>query len=145
MTTIPPLSIQPGSGETSSFQATALAASLTVNDLAKSLAWYCDVAGFAVDRRYERGERLVAVALRAGDIKLLLTQDDGAQGTDRQKGVGFSLQFTTAQDVDEVAARIRNSGGVLAAEPMDAPHGARVFRLADPDGFKLVISSPPPA
>jgi uncharacterized glyoxalase superfamily protein PhnB len=145
MTTIPPLSIQPGSGEAGPFQATALAASLTVNDLAKSLAWYCDVAGFAVDRKYERGDRLVAVALRAGDIKLLLTQDDGAKGADREKGIGFSLQFTTTQNIDEVAARIRNSGGTLASEPVDAPHGARVFRLVDPDGFKLVISSPPPA
>jgi uncharacterized glyoxalase superfamily protein PhnB len=28
----------------------------------------------------------------------------------------------------------------LQSEPADMPWGARIFRLVDPDGFKLVIS-----
>ena len=80
------------------------------------------------------------VSLRAGAVRLLLTQDDGARGTDRAKGVGFSLQFTTAQDVDALAAAAKRAGAELDTEPTDA-FGARVFRLRDPDGFRLVISS----
>jgi uncharacterized glyoxalase superfamily protein PhnB len=30
---------------------------------------------------------------------------------------------------------------VLETEPADMPWGARVFRLVDPDGYKLSISS----
>ena len=45
------------------------------------------------------------------------------------------------QNIDELATRIKASGGVLEAEPVDTPWGARVFRLRDPDGFKFVISS----
>lgn len=48
------------------FHANALAASLTVNDLQKSVAWYRDVVGFTVDNQYEREGKLMAVARKAG-------------------------------------------------------------------------------
>lgn len=51
------------------------------------------------------------------------------------------MQITTAQDVDELARRIKERGGTLDSEPIDTPWGARVFRLRDPDGFRLTISS----
>jgi uncharacterized glyoxalase superfamily protein PhnB len=124
-----------------SFRARTLQASLTVKDLEKSLAWYTDVVGFAVDRRHERDGKLVAVSLKAGRVRILLGQDDGAKGWDRVKGLGLSLQFTTVQNVDEIARRIKDLGGTLDTEPVDTPWGARVFRVSDPDGFKLVFSS----
>ena len=124
-----------------SFRARSLAASFTVNDLAKSLAWYCDVIGFTLDEKYEREGKLQAVSLKAGDVRILLGQDDGAKGWDRVKGVGSSLQMSTAQNVDELAARIKERGGKLESEPTDMPWGARVFRVADPDGFKIAIST----
>jgi uncharacterized glyoxalase superfamily protein PhnB len=124
-----------------SFRARTLSASLTVKDLQKSLAWYHDVLGFTVDQRHEREGKLRAVSLKAGDVRILINQDDGKKGWDRVKGEGFSLQFTTAQNVDEIAKRIKELGGVLESEPADMSWGARVFRVQDPDGFKLVISS----
>jgi lactoylglutathione lyase len=124
------------------FLARALSASLTVRDLQKSLAWYQDVVGFTVDRKYERDGKLRAVALKAGDVRLLIGQDDGGKGWDRVKGEGFSLQITTDQNVDAIANRIKDLGGTLEAEPADMPWGARIFRLQDPDGFKFAISSP---
>ena len=123
-----------------SFRARALSASLTVKDLRKSMAWYRDVMGFIVDKEYEREGTLRFVSLKAGDVRILLAQDDGAKGMDRVKGAGISLQFTTAQNVDEIAKRIKQLGGTLDSEPADVA-GARAFRLLDPDGFKLVISS----
>lgn len=128
--------------ELAAFEASALSASLTVRDLAASLAWYRDVLGFAVARTFERAGTPFAASLRAGAVAILLTQDDGARGTDRAKGDGFSLRLTTAQDVDALARRVRERGGTLDAEPADG-WGARFFRLRDPDGFRLVISSEP--
>src|SRR5213594_1439595 len=122
-------------------RARSLQASLTVKDLDKSLAWYRDVVGFEVDRKHEREGRLRAVSLRAGDVRILISQDDGAKGLDRVKGEGFSLQITTDQNVDEIAKRIKKLGGKLEMEPADMPWGARIFRLKDPDGFKLTMSS----
>jgi uncharacterized glyoxalase superfamily protein PhnB len=120
--------------------AQSLEASLTVRDLARSLAWYRDVLGFAVAREFRRDGALVAASLQAGAVRILLGQDDGSKGADRPKGEGVSLQITTAQDVDAIAARVRARGGTLESEPADA-WGARVFRLRDPDGFRLVVSS----
>ena len=119
----------------------ALSVSLTVKDLPKSLAWYRDVMGFTIDRKMEREGKLRAVALKAGDVQLSINQDDGAKGWDRVKGEGFSLRITTDQSVDEIAKRIKELGGTLDSEPADMPWGARIFRLRDPDGFKLTISS----
>lgn len=119
----------------------SLEASLTVKQLEDSVAWYEQVLGFAVDRRYEREGKLFAVSLQAGTVRLLLTQDDGAKGLDRPKGEGFSLQITTKQDADALAARAKAQGWKLDTEPVTMPHGARVFRLRDPDGFRLTISS----
>jgi uncharacterized glyoxalase superfamily protein PhnB len=127
--------------ETASFEARSLSASLTVRDLQRSLAWYRDAVGFTVDQEYQREGRLSAVALRAGAVRILINQDDGARGLDRSRGEGFSMMITTAQDVDEVARRIREHGGTLESEPADMPWGARAFRVRDPDGFKLAISS----
>ena len=123
------------------FESTALSASLTVKDLRESLAWYRDVFGFAVDQEYERDGVLAGVALRAGAVRILINQDNGAKGWDRVKGEGFALQFTTKQPVDEIAQRIKDNGGTLLMEPADMPWGARIFQLHDPDGYKLVVSS----
>jgi uncharacterized glyoxalase superfamily protein PhnB len=124
-----------------SFRARTLSAALTVKDLQKSLAWYQDVLGFAVDRKHEREGKLMAVSLKAGDVRVLIGQDDGARGWDRVKGEGFSLQITTDQNIDEIANRIKKLGGILESEPADMLWGPRMFRLRDPDGFKLTISS----
>ena len=55
--------------------------------------------------------------------------------------MGFSLQITTRENADDMARRIKQQGTVLDTEPVDMPWGARVFRLRDPDGFRLTISS----
>jgi uncharacterized glyoxalase superfamily protein PhnB len=123
------------------FLGIALSASLTVKDLEKSLVWYRNVVGFTVDQRHEREGKLRAVSLRAGAVRVLIGQDDGAKGWDRVKGVGFSMMITTDQNIDELAKQIKERGGVLDSEPADMPWGARFFRMQDPDGFKLTISS----
>jgi uncharacterized glyoxalase superfamily protein PhnB len=124
------------------FAGKSLQASLTVKDLQKSIAWYVDVVGFTLDRKIEREGTLRGVAISAGDVRIILNQDDGAKGWDRIKGLGFSLQITTTQDVDEIARRIKDRGGALDSEPKDMPWGARVFRVRDPDGFQWNISRP---
>ncbi len=128
--------------EPQQFRARALSASLTVKDLAKSLAWYHEVMGFTVERRHERDGKLRSVSLSAGDVRILINQDDGKKGWDRIKGDGCSLQITTEQSIDDVARGIKERSGALDSEPTDTPWGARIFRLRDPDGFKLTISSP---
>ena len=127
------------------FHGRSLEAALTVSDLEVSLAWYRDVVGFTIDHRYEREGNLIAIALKAGEVRILIVQDDGAKGMDRSKGEGLSLQITTPQSIDELARCIKERGGTLALEPTTVPWGPRMFRLQDPDGFKFTISSGTPA
>jgi uncharacterized glyoxalase superfamily protein PhnB len=134
----------PTATDTTSLHASALSASLTVSDVARSVAWYTQALGFTVDQRHEREGKLVAVSLRAGAVRLLVNQDDGAKGLDRVKGEGFSLQITTSQSIDAIAQRVRDAGGTLDSEPADMPWGVRAFRVKDPDGFRFAISSPRP-
>lgn len=118
----------------------SLQVSLTVKDLQKSVTWYVDVLGFSQDRPIERDGTLRGFALSAGNVRVNLNLDDGAKGWTRTKGEGFSLRLNTAQDVDVLARRIKERGGVLDMEPKDMPWGARIFSLRDPDGFKWIIS-----
>jgi uncharacterized glyoxalase superfamily protein PhnB len=127
--------------ETMTLKGIALSASLTVNDVEKSLAWYRDVFGFEVTEKFEREGRLMAVSLQAGGARVLLSQDDFSHGRDREKGAGFSLMITTAENIDELAGGIKSRGGKLEVEPFDTRWGQRAFRLSDPDGFRFTVSS----
>ena len=116
--------------------------SITVKDLQKSVAWYQNVVGFGIERTYEFNGKVAIVAIKAGDVRINLNQDDGAKGWDRIKGLGFSINIWTTEDIDGIANRIKASGGTLDSEPVDAPWGARFFRLTDPDGYKLAVLKP---
>jgi uncharacterized glyoxalase superfamily protein PhnB len=117
-----------------------VAPSFTVNDVAKSLAWYQDVLGCVVQDRWESDGKLMGVEMGAGTVIFMLGQDDWKKGRDRVKGEGFRLYCDTSQDVDRLADQIKARGGTLAQEPEDESWGARVFSLVDPDGFKITIA-----
>jgi catechol 2,3-dioxygenase-like lactoylglutathione lyase family enzyme len=113
--------------------------SLTVGDLDKSVAWYRDVLGCtAGDEWNEGGFR--GAEMNAGDVSIMLNQDDWKKGRDRVKGEGMRVFCNTKQDIDKIAARIKAAGGTLEREPKDE-WGMRAFSLADPDGFKITIAA----
>lgn len=132
---------KPTRAEPQTFRARAAQAAFTVNDLTRSIAFYCTGLGFTVQEEWKNDGKVAGVELRAGTVELYLSQDDGAKGWDRQKGVGTSLTFVTTQKVDGVAARLEKAGYALLSAPSDMPWGARAFRVADPDGFVIGVSS----
>lgn len=129
---------------TAAINATTLGCSLTCKDLAKSIAFYRDAIGFAVLQTYENEGAPTAAVVAAGDIRIVLNQDNGKLGWDRIKGQGFYLQINVAglADVDAAAARIKAAGGTLLSEPADRPWGVRMFQFNDLDGFKMGVSTP---
>jgi uncharacterized glyoxalase superfamily protein PhnB len=124
--------------------ATTLGCSITCKELEASIRFYHEVLGFAVVQKYERDGKVVGASISAGDIRIVLNQDDGKLGWDRVKGQGFYLQINVAAgaDVDAAAARITAAGGTLLNEPADRPWGVRMFQFKDLDGFKLGVSTP---
>jgi lactoylglutathione lyase len=113
--------------------------SLTAHDLSRSIAWYRDVLGFIVEYTSEDDGKPKAAGIRSGHARIYLNQDDGGRGWERVKGEGFAITFDTAQDVDALAAGIKARGGTVTMEPTDMPWGVRMFRLVDPDGYRLAI------
>ena len=126
------------------FNATTLGCSMTCKELEKSIRFYRDVLGFSVDLTFEHEGKMAGAVISAGDIRIVLNQDDGKLGWDRVKGQGFYLQLNVAgaADVDAAAKRIKAAGGNLIDEPADRPWGARMFQFRDPDGFKIGVSTP---
>lgn len=115
---------------------------LTVDDINRSIAFYRDVLGFTVGETYEEKGALLGVQLKAGKVELWLSQDDWKKGHDRKKGIGCRFYFTTVQDVDALATRIKAMGGRLLHEPETQPWGMRDIGIVDPDGFRMTIAMP---
>jgi uncharacterized glyoxalase superfamily protein PhnB len=124
--------------------ATTLGCSITCKELEASIRFYHEAVGFAVGQKFEREGKVVGAFIAAGDIRIVLNQDDGKLGWDRIKGLGLYLQINvaTSADVDSTAARIKAAGGALLNEPADRPWGVRMFQFKDLDGFKMGISTP---
>jgi lactoylglutathione lyase len=121
---------------------------LFVDDLDTSIGFYAAL-GFAVERREHD-----YASLRWGDAVIGLgpiaklppggpgpgfTQERVAAG--RGAGVEIVLEV---EDLDVAHAAVRAAGLPLAEEPADRPWGLRDFRLADPDGYYLRITTRSP-
>ncbi|MCC6317225.1 MAG: VOC family protein [Gemmatimonadaceae bacterium] len=132
------------SASTAAIQASTLGCSLTCKDLDASIRLYRDAIGFSVEHTFENEGKVVAAVIAAGNIRIVLNQDDGQLGWDRIKGQGFYLQINVAgvADVDAAAVRLKAAGVALLSEPADRPWGARMFQFKDLDGFKLGVSTP---
>lgn len=124
--------------------ATTLGCSLTCKEIEPSIRFYRDVLGFAVAMTWEIEGKVAGAVIAAGDIRIVLNQDDGKLGWDRIKGQGFLLQFNVASaaDVDAAAARVAAAGGTILDPPSDREWGVRAFFFRDLDGFKLGVSTP---
>jgi uncharacterized glyoxalase superfamily protein PhnB len=124
--------------------ATTLGCSITCKDLKASIDFYRDGIGFTVLQTYENEGKPRAAVIAAGDIQIVLNQDNGNLGWDRIKGQGFYLQLNVASaaDVDAAAPRVKAAGGTLIDEPANRPWGVRMFQFRDLDGFKFGVSTP---
>jgi len=129
--------------QTRTLNATGIMPSLTVDNLQRSVDFFSGL-GFEVEERWEENSVLMGVMLKAGNVRLGLSQDDGKKGRDRAKGVGMRLYIETKDDVTEIAARAKAAGLALTSEPHDTEWGSRAFEVTEPSGFLLTISSPSP-
>lgn len=128
---------------TTTLHARGLMASLTANDIKKSLDYYTAL-GFEITDQFDEDGVLLGAMLKAGDVEIGLSQDDGKKGADRVKGAGMRLYIETSDDIDALAARVKAAGLAVTHDAYDSEWGTRAFDTTDPSGFLITISSPEP-
>jgi lactoylglutathione lyase len=117
---------------------------LFVRDVARSRAFY-EALGFKATNEWRKGAWMeregVAIRLELDDHVTdgphYFTPDIGRHP--RGTGVEIVVQVS---DVDAVYAAARAAGLSVIKDLQDRPWNCRDFRLADPDGYFLRITSP---
>ena len=118
---------------------------LFVEDMGESVRFYRRALGFEVVREV-RGDY---ASLRSGDIMLGIgpiakLPDTGGYFTrsiaSQRRGLGVEI----VMEVDDLSAahrRVLNSGHTVFEPPQQRPWGLRDFRIVDPDGYYLRVTS----
>jgi lactoylglutathione lyase len=118
---------------------------LFVEDMGESVRFYRRALGFEVVRE-ERGDY---ASLRSGDITLGIgpiarLPDTGGYFTrsiaSQRRGLGVEI----VMEVDDLSAahrRVLNSGHTVFEPPQQRPWGLWDFRIVDPDGYYLRVTS----
>jgi lactoylglutathione lyase len=120
---------------------------LFVADRDKSVDFYTSVLGFEVRRLDESYAMLTCggVVLGLGRQADLPETGEGPGFTQqrlaRDRGAGVEIVLETP-DLEALYERVQRSGYQLAAPMQDRPWGLRDFRVADPDGYYLRITTP---
>ena len=110
---------------------------LRVADLARAVAFYCDVLGAT---QSGRGPGMVHLKLGGTDLTLIASRG----GTDEKPATGLDhLGFIVAapEDVDRAAEALRAHGARIRKGPKDRKD-ARFLFFTDPDNHKLEIYCP---
>ncbi len=120
---------------------------LFVEDMETSIAFYTRVLAFDLTR-LEPGDY---ASLRRGDVVLglgpvaKLPEEGGYFGRDisaRRRGLGVEIVLEV-DDVREWSDRVAETGHPILEPLQDRPWGLEDFRISDPDGYYLRVTSRP--
>lgn len=119
---------------------------LFVADIDASIRFYTEVLGYRVVRHEEdyASLRRGAAVLGLGPVAKLPQDGDGPGFTqarlagDRGAGVEIVLEVP---ELDAVYEQARAAGAEIAEPPTRRPWGLRDFRLADPDGYYVRVTT----
>jgi catechol 2,3-dioxygenase-like lactoylglutathione lyase family enzyme len=118
-----------------------LSLNLLVRDVARSLPFYRDVLGFAV----EYSDVDFAALVRDG-VRVQLHADhtyDGMPWAERlraagKRGFGAEIRLMGI-DPDDAERKARKRGDVVLVATQDTPHGWRDCIIEDPDGYTFAV------
>jgi uncharacterized glyoxalase superfamily protein PhnB len=119
----------------------ALIPSLTVAEVGRSLRYYRQL-GFEAETTLESGGATVWAKLRNGELRLMLSRADrrpAAARAARPDDDGIVLHLYVAS-AHEAHAALELAGLQPTAVERKA-HGVETFRLRDPDGHAIVVTS----
>ncbi len=119
--------------------------SLTVNDLARSCAWYHEVLGWEQRSEGRSDTTTFAYGTLPGGTTLVLRVHDGAGGEsfdERRTGLDhLSFAASDVADLTEVERRLESAG--TRYTPVQALPFATILAFRDPDNVALELFGPP--
>lgn len=107
---------------------------VTVADLERSLAFYQDIVGLTVSRRFMAGPSKEIVFLGDGETKVELVYNAENEGV--PMGEGISLGFEV-DSVSEKIGFIQDKGLQVESGPFQPNPHIQFFYVKDPDGVKI--------
>lgn len=121
-----------------------LAPSLTVANMKESIRFYQEALGFEMSYALPgpNGE-LVHASIKNGKVELMLGPV-GFSGEpitgDVGKGMSLYLSVGDDDDIDALFDRAKKNGARVLHGPRDEFWGDRLWSVADPDGYELVVA-----
>lgn len=106
--------------------------SLVVKDLEKSIKFYTEIVGLALDRRFKPNELMEIAFLGKAPTKLELIQDESAQASSAE---GISVGFIIEGKLEEVMHKLNDQGFTEQSEVHSPSPSMRFVYVKDPDGF----------
>ena len=120
---------------------------LQVFDMARSVAFYRDLLGFALIAQSRSGEEFGWCLLRRDKIELMLNTaydlGERPEAPDPARVLAHrdTALFFLCPDVDAAYRALRDAG--LAMDPpWTAPYGMRQLSFPDPDGYEICLQWP---
>lgn len=122
---------------------------IRVADLQRSIDFYTQALGMQLLRKkdYPAGkftlafvgyEEVNTIGANAPHPEIELTYNYGVQSY--ELGTAFGHIAIGCDDINDVCAQIRESGGKIVREPAPMKHGTTVIAFAeDPDGYKIEL------
>lgn len=114
-----------------------------VSDVARTIAFYCGVLGFATRFQEPDGDPFFAILGRDG-AQLFVKCGDGVvplPNAGRHASMRWDA-YVSVPDPDGLAAEFAGRGVVFSVPLMDTHDGLRGFEISDPDGYVLFFGRP---
>jgi catechol 2,3-dioxygenase-like lactoylglutathione lyase family enzyme len=124
-------------------QKLAISPVFTVNDVARTIAFYRDRLGFTLTFAEEPDNPFFAILARDGAQIFVKSQDGIAPIPNSSRHWHLRLDaYVYTPDPDALAADFVERGAVFSAPLGDTHDGQRGFELTDPDGYVLFFGRP---
>jgi len=113
---------------------------LTVQEIGRSVEFYCNRLGFSVVGRSESEGNMFWCRLERDGASIMLQQAEDEDGPATGRGRGITFYFI-CDDADIVYAEL-SSRGLQLTPPSVANYGMKQLFVEEPDGYSVCFESP---
>ena len=116
---------------------------LAYDDAPAAMRFLCEALGFEEQFRMEMDDGTIGhaeLALEGLQVMVATTWEAGGLSTPHRLGAAHTQLLCYVADVDAHYAHAKGCGATVLGEPQDEPHGARSYRLVDPEGHRWIFT-----